>query len=521
MFDYFTLNNLIQFIKIICNIAIVWMAFYFILKIVKNNSRTIQIFKGILLIFIIKSAANLLGLNAVEYLADIFIQHGPIAIIIIFQPEFRALLEKIGKTNVFSSISTLTLNERERLVDELVKACTEMSKTKTGALISLEQGHSLSDFIKTGTPMNSVVTSELLCSIFVPGTPLHDGAVILQGVKIACAAAYFPPTTQDLPTMYGARHRAAVGISEITDSITIIVSEETGNISIAEGGKLSVVSEKSLREFLTMVICQTQTEVVKEKIRKDSDSEKDIDVLEKERSVAQNKTKRKGLFRGKSQSEKQKGEKKRFHKAKAEPMTKEKQEALLDQQVEKIGIANLVEESMPLDNLFDSIVADTDSKRSETNETKTQGSLLHQLKEESEQRKEMRGSRTSPKKENETTRREEGDNQKDEMTGSQTFKLRSRNKKAEVGEENAANESMRPTRIKREITTVPAVIEEKPVVKRAHEKKNNLSEDAASLLDDVISPEAIVLNYKDEKQKKTRKAKHTSSDDDNNEGRYR
>ena len=135
-----------------------------------------------------------------------------------------------------------------------------MSKTKTGALISIEQGHSLSDFIKTGTPMNSVVSSELLCSIFQYGTPLHDGAVIIQGVKIACAAAYFPPTSRELPTSYGARHRAAVGISEITDSITIIVSEETGNISIAQEGKLTVYSEASLREFL-MNILGTQSNV--------------------------------------------------------------------------------------------------------------------------------------------------------------------------------------------------------------------------------------------------------------------
>ena len=516
MFDYFTLNNLIQFIKILSNIAIVWMAFYFVLKIVKNNSRTIQIFKGILLIFLIKSVANLLGLNAVEYLADLFIQHGPIAIIIIFQPEFRALLEKIGKTNVFSRISTLTLNERERLVDELVKACAEMSKTKTGALISLEQGHSLSDFIKTGTPMNSVVTSELLCSIFVPGTPLHDGAVILQGVKIACAAAYFPPTTQDLPTMYGARHRAAVGISEITDSITIIVSEETGNISIAEGGKLSVVSEKSLREFLTMVICQTQTEVVKEKIRKDSDSEKDIDVLEKERIEAKSKGKRKSLFRGKSQSEKSAPEKKRFYK-KPQPMTKEKREAIIDQQVEKIGIANLVEESMPLDNLFDSIVADSDHKRNE--EEKASSSVLSQIKEESAQSKPSRAARS--KRSEAKVQNDPDVLQAQSEPINPTFKLRSRKQKPQDSVSTDSDLNQRNTPIKREIETMPAVIEDKPVVKRAHEKQRDRSADEAALLDDVISPEAIVLNYKEEKQKKTRRTRNASPDEDSNEGRFR
>ena len=266
MLNYFTLNNLRTLIQQLLDIACVWALVYYCLKIVKNNSRTIQIFKGILLIVIIRSAASFFGLHTVATLADSIMNWGVVAVIIIFQPEIRSILERIGKTNVFSRISTLTINERENLVDELVKACAEMSKTKTGALISIEQGHSLSDYIKTGTPMNSVVSSELLCSIFQYGTPLHDGAVIIQGVKIACAAAYFPPTTRELPTSYGARHRAAVGISEITDSITIVVSEETGNISIAEGGKLTVISEASLREFLMNVVCKQQSGSVHEKI---------------------------------------------------------------------------------------------------------------------------------------------------------------------------------------------------------------------------------------------------------------
>lgn len=472
MFDYLTLSNLIQFIKIISNIAIVWVAFYFILKIVKNNARTIQIFKGILLIFIIKGLAGMFGLNAVEYLADLFVQYGPIAIIIIFQPEFRALLEKIGKTNVFSRISTLTLNERERLVDELVKACAEMSKTKTGALISLEQGHSLSDYIKTGTPMNSVVTSELLCSIFVPGTPLHDGAVILQGVKIACAAAYFPPTTQDLPTMYGARHRAAVGISEITDSITIIVSEETGNISIAEGGKLSVVSEKSLREFLTMVICQTQTEVSKEKIKKDSEHDKlqesaDTGMADGKTSLIPS------LFRGKNKTEKKKGEKKKFTKAKKTQNTPaDQKESQAEEQVDKIGIANLVEESMPLDNLFDSIVAEAENQKSETihNEAKKQ--------EELNDDQPVKKKRTAKKSNKEVN---------PEAFADQKEKKRKERKTEESKTEKAVKKK----------TTRAKKVKDDP----EKQKASSMSQEAASLLDDVISPEAIVLNYKDEKAK--------------------
>lgn len=491
MFDYFTINNLLQFIKIILDISLVWVAFYFILKIVKNNSRTIQIFKGILLLFLVRYLASLFGLTAVEYLANLFVQYGGIAIIIIFQPEIRALLEKIGKTNVFSRISTLTLNERERLVDELVKACSEMSKTKTGALISLEQGHSLNDYIKTGTPMNSVVTSELLCSIFVPGTPLHDGAVILQGVKIACAAAYFPPTTQDLPTMYGARHRAAVGISEITDSITIIVSEETGNISIAEGGKLNVVSEKSLRDFLTMVICQTQTEVVKEKIGKDSDLEKDMDALDKEKDAAEAKSGMiSNLFRGKNKKEKPSGEKKKYTKAKKETQADRKAKAdkevkRVDQKVEKIGIANLVEESMPLDNLFESIVADTETKKSEE-ALKPKKSPLAKAKEESK-------AETKSAKKTSSARTVEKENPATDRS------------EKKVKEKPIATQSVKEPIKKSEG-------KEKSVVKRTHTQSKTMSEDVAALMDDVISPEAIVLNYKSDQKEKT------SSSDDDKEG---
>lgn len=493
MFDYFTVNNLIQFIKLLCNITVVWVAFYFILKIVKNNSRTIQIFKGIILIFLIKAAADLLGLKAIEYLADLFVQYGPIAIIIIFQPEIRALLEKIGKTNIFSSLSTLTLNERERLVDELVKACAEMSKTKTGALISLEQGHSLSDFIKTGTPMNSVVTSELLCSIFVPGTPLHDGAVILQGVKIACAAAYFPPTTQDLPTMYGARHRAAVGISEITDSITIIVSEETGNISIAEGGKLNVVSEKSLRDFLTMVICQTQNEVQGEKISKTSENEKDdpghdqgTDNNDKPGRVA-------SIFHSKNKMEKKKGVKKRFSKAKNQEADNRP-----SADAEKIGIANLVEESMPLDHLFDSIVSDSENK----SRTGTQKKPSKLKRETAAQKGEKPAHELNDHADTVSAMLTPTVELEEQTASEVKKKKKALLKKNRSKQENSAKQAeLKPA----EPTTTALTV--KPVVKRSHDKK---PKDAADLFDDVISPEAIVLNYKDEKPKSTRGRKKTS-----------
>lgn len=245
-----TLNDVLNVVRALLDIGLVWAVIFFGLRIVRNNSRTVQIFKGILFIFIVKGLAMLIGLTTINYIADMVLSWGVIVMVVIFQPEIRMLLEKLGKTSVLTRLAALSSNEKEHLVEELVKACTQMSVSKTGALISLEQGQDLSDYIKTGTSMNSIVSSELLCSIFQYGTPLHDGAVIIRGVRIACAAAYFPPTTKELPTSYGARHRAAVGISEITDSITIIVSEETGTISIAEAGELKSYTSEELRDYL-------------------------------------------------------------------------------------------------------------------------------------------------------------------------------------------------------------------------------------------------------------------------------
>lgn len=256
-----TLGNLRTLTMMFFDIFIIWFVIYYAIKIVRSNARTIQIFKGILLIVIIDVIAKLLGLKTLEFLANIFINWGFLAIIIIFQPEIRSILEKMGKTNVFSRITTLTGNEKENLVDQIVMATMLLSQDQTGALISIEQSQSLDDFISTGTKLNSDVTAELLTSIFVTSTPLHDGAVIIQGDKIACASAYFPPTNLDLPSRYGARHRAAIGISEITDAVTIVVSEETGLISITEGGKIIHVNRKQLRDYLLRVICGEETEI--------------------------------------------------------------------------------------------------------------------------------------------------------------------------------------------------------------------------------------------------------------------
>lgn len=243
-------SNLILVIRVVLDIIVLWSIFYAGIRIVRNNTRTIQIVKGILALLIFKLFAELLHLKTVSSMLNFVLSWGMIVVLIILQPEIRMMLEKMGKTNSWYR-PDLPVERMKHMIDELVKAVSDMSKTKTGALIALEMGQSLEDYAKTGVSMDSDVTSELLETIFQYGTPMHDGAVIIEGDKIACAAAYFPSTAKDLPTKYGARHRAAVGVSEVSDAITLVVSEETGNISIAQKGIMTQYTPESLHRYLT------------------------------------------------------------------------------------------------------------------------------------------------------------------------------------------------------------------------------------------------------------------------------
>ncbi|MGI6608397.1 MAG: diadenylate cyclase CdaA [Erysipelotrichaceae bacterium] len=249
-----TYESIIHYLQIGIDILAVWIVLNYLIKVVRTNQKTIQIFQGILLIIIVQSVSKLLGLTTVAWLADNIVSWGFLAIIVIFQPEIRSILERLGKSNALARIATLTSTEKESLIDELMVATTNLTASKTGALITLEQAHSLEDYVNTGIRMNSLVSAELICSIFMTTTPLHDGAVIIQGDKLSCASAYFPPTTMDLPAKYGARHRAAIGISEISDAVTIVVSEESGRVSVAEQGKLIQMNEKRLRAYLERIV---------------------------------------------------------------------------------------------------------------------------------------------------------------------------------------------------------------------------------------------------------------------------
>ncbi|MDD8049246.1 MAG: diadenylate cyclase CdaA [Thomasclavelia sp.] len=239
----------INVIRTIIDLALVWYVLYLLISMVKQNMRTMQLFKGILLVLVLKLITSLFGLTAMSYLVDTVMTWGIVAIVVIFQPEIRALLEKMGRTNVEHK-NNLSDNEKEYIMDELVDAITKLSETQTGALITFERKQSLMDYINTGTKINADIKSELFNTIFWEGTPLHDGAAIICDNRIVCAAAFFPPTKQELSPLYGARHRAALGISEVTDALTVVVSEETGTISFAIDGKLTKIPRQEVKANL-------------------------------------------------------------------------------------------------------------------------------------------------------------------------------------------------------------------------------------------------------------------------------
>ncbi len=268
----FTYDSIIHYIQIVADIVFVWILINYIIKVAKGTQRTTQLFQGVILVLIIQSLAKYFGLTTVAWLANNIVSWGFLAIIVIFQPEIRSILERLGKSNALARISVLTSNEKERLIDELVAATANLSASKTGALITLEQGHSLNEYISTGVKLNSLVSAELLSSIFQTTTPLHDGAVIIQGDKIACASAYFPPTNMELPSRYGARHRAAIGISEVSDAVTIVVSEESGRVAITTNGRILQMNEPKLRKFLERIILNKETVTIRENIATSSES---------------------------------------------------------------------------------------------------------------------------------------------------------------------------------------------------------------------------------------------------------
>ena len=235
-----TTDVIVTIIKNIIDICLVWFLLYYVLKNIRNNVKMTLLFKGVVILVIVKVIADWLDLFTVGLLLEYIIMWGPLALIIIFQPEIRNALEQLGRTQLLGRHKTLTLSEREKMVSEIVNACEYLKKNRIGALIVLERDYSLRQYIDRAKKVYAEITSDLLISIFFPNNPLHDGGVIIQGDKITCAGAVFPTSVYArIGKRLGTRHRAAIGISEESDCISVIVSEETGRISVAMGGDLS------------------------------------------------------------------------------------------------------------------------------------------------------------------------------------------------------------------------------------------------------------------------------------------
>lgn len=228
----------------ILEIVIIAFVVYELMLWVKNT-RAWTSLKGLIVLFVLMLVAYLLGMNTILWIAEKTYSVGVIALVIIFQPELRKALEQLGQNKVFRAIALGDSGKTgddafdKDTVEEIVSACVSMSKVKTGALIVIEQGTPLTEFIQTGIRIDGVVSSELLLNIFEHNTPLHDGAVIMQGKRIVSATCYLPLSdNMGISKELGTRHRAALGMSEATDSIVIVVSEETGAISLAHKGRL-------------------------------------------------------------------------------------------------------------------------------------------------------------------------------------------------------------------------------------------------------------------------------------------
>ena len=226
-----------------------------------KRTRAWTLFKGIVVLFIFVGLASLFRLNTILWIFRNTINVGIIAVIILFQPELRRALEELGRKKILSDVlvredKNLHLERvNDHTIDELVSAAIDMGKVKTGALIVIEQDVALGEYENTGILIDAALTRQLLINIFEHNTPLHDGAVIIRDNRVLAATCYLPLSdNMELSKELGTRHRAAVGISEVSDSLTIVVSEETGGISVAIGGRLSRgLDQESLRKYLKVL----------------------------------------------------------------------------------------------------------------------------------------------------------------------------------------------------------------------------------------------------------------------------
>ncbi|HAB50435.1 MAG TPA: TIGR00159 family protein [Lactobacillus sp.] len=255
--NLFSWQNLVSLLDVL----VVWYVIYMLMMLLRGT-KAVQLFRGIVVIILIKLASWYIGLETVSWIMDQVINWGIIAIIVIFQPEIRRGLEHLGRGSLFANYNRKENEAEIKLVDALDQAIQYMSKRRIGALITVQMNTGLDDYIETGIPLDADVSGALLINIFIPNTPLHDGAVIIKDNRIAVAAAYLPLSESNLiPKELGTRHRAAVGISEVTDALTIVVSEETGGVTITKNNELiRDLTQQDYRKLLYNELVPTQEE---------------------------------------------------------------------------------------------------------------------------------------------------------------------------------------------------------------------------------------------------------------------
>ncbi|EGS35725.1 TIGR00159 family protein [Megasphaera sp. UPII 135-E] len=250
---YFPLQGLISSFRLLDIIDILLVAFVlYKLYYLIYNTRAVALIKGLLVLGIVTVVSKVLDLHVINWLLQQGMTVILVALPVVFQPELRRALEQIGRGHLFRSGQVINAEELEHLVDEVVAVTESLSKTRTGALLVFEREVGLNDYIDTGIFIQGIVSRELLGNIFIPNTPLHDGAVIIRENEIMAAGCLLPLTSdRSLSTELGTRHRAAIGISEITDAVVVVVSEETGAISYTYGGHIyRHLEAKSLHKVL-------------------------------------------------------------------------------------------------------------------------------------------------------------------------------------------------------------------------------------------------------------------------------
>lgn len=297
-----------EIITLIIDIVLVGFLIYGFIKITKK-SRAIQLMKGIIFLVIITVLSNVFRLRILNFILTSFMTYGVIALLLIFQPELRRALEQIG-SSTFTKMFGIDKSLRDKTKEDIYKvviAVQELSKTKTGALIVFERDIGLQDIVETGVVLNSDISPQLLVNIFVPKTPLHDGAIIIANNKISSAACILPLTDdKDVVRGLGTRHRAAIGISKESDAVAVVVSEETGKVSIAKDGTLIMdVEEEALKRILikNLVTARFGPEVKKDKISEiKGKMKKKKDKIIEHRKLIQDKKKEKATNNKKEES---------------------------------------------------------------------------------------------------------------------------------------------------------------------------------------------------------------------------